>query len=188
MVLAVLAVLALLARIVLVGESGENHVHRGELPFNFLHDDVLTRVAPQSDDLVRLVRRQDGAVTQSFAVKPFSLPPNQGDFGGLLPVLADERLRALAQRLGPSFQLVQEGKTRVNELPGYTLVYRWKEGGRSVFGRTVLLPAEEPRATRGVALELTATAASAGGVAREIGLRGAVKKPFRSFRFGTERP
>lgn len=186
-VLAILVV-ALIARVALVGESGTQYVQRGDLPFNFLYEAPLKSVATQSAEIVRFERRRGDLFLQSFTVAPLSLPAGDGEAGGLLPVLADERIRELERRHGPTFELVAEGKSRVIEAAGYQYVYRFKRDGRTFFGRSVLLPTEEPGTQRGVVLELLATPASGVGRAADVGLRGSIKKPFRSFRFGTERP
>lgn len=183
-----LLVVALIARIVLVGEGGTNYVQRGDLAFNFLYEKPLESVAPQSSEIVRFERRRGDLFLQSFVVAPLSVPANDGEVGGLLPVLADERIRELGRRHGPTFEVVQEGKSRVIEAAGYQYLYRFKRDGRTFFGRTVLLPTEEEGTQRGVVLELLATPISGVGRAADVGLRGSIKKPFRSFRFGTERP
>lgn len=176
-------------------DDTEHFVQREGLQFNFVHDPVLRGEAHGSDEEVRLVRRRGDLFLQSFAVQALEFPRYDGDVGGQLPVLADRVRARLASEYGPSFRLVQEGKTRVNILPGYTLVYRWKADGRTFYGRTVLLPdvegasnAPESAGVPGVALELVATPASGVGRAVDVGLRGAIKLPYRSFRFGTERP
>jgi hypothetical protein len=187
-VLIALAVVALLGRVVLVGEDGTTYVKDGELAFNFLYAAPLKPVATQSSELARFESRRGELFLQSFAVEPLSLPTHDGDLGGLLPALADERIREQARRYGETFQLVQEGKTRVVLLPGYQWVYRFKRDGRTFYGRSVLLPTEEEKTQRGVVLQMLATPASGVGRATDVGVRGPIKKPFRSFRFGTERP
>ena len=183
-----LFVVAVVARVALVGETGSHYVKRGALAFNFLYDAPMRPVAVKGSEIVRLESRRGDLFLQSFAVEPVAIPPNDGEFGGLLPVLAETRIRAQAARYGESFGVVREGKTRVNKLAGYTYVFRFKREGRTFYGRTVLLPTDDPRTRRGVALELLATPASGVGRALDVGLRGGGKKPFRSFRFGTERP
>lgn len=186
-VLLALAVIALVGRIALVGGDGTQYIQRGGLEFNFLYEAPLAKVAPQSSEIVRFERRREDLFLQSFVVAPLDLPANDGEVGGLLPVLADERIRELGRRY-EGFQLVAEGKSRVIEAPGYQYLYRFKREGRTFFGRTVLLPTEETGTQRGVVLELLATPASGVGRAADVGLRGSIKRPFRSFRFGSERP
>jgi hypothetical protein len=80
--------------------------------------------------------------------------------------------------------------------------FRARLGERRLFGRLVLLPEpaagedladpsgelENARSRRGVRLLMLATPASGAVRPRDVGARGNLKTPFRSFRFGTEGP
>jgi hypothetical protein len=182
-------VLALIALLVLrPGDDVTEYVQRSGLTFNFRYPDPLVRAAPQGDELVRLQSvRSAGLFVQSFAVEPLQLPAFQGEVGGLLPIVADGEMKALARRFR-EFELVQEGKTRLNEVPGYAITFRARLGARRLFGREVLLPEPVPGGRRGVRLLLLATPSAGTNRAEEVGVRGVIKRPFRTFRFGTEAP
>jgi hypothetical protein len=170
------------------GDRGTEYVHRGAPAFNFAYPADLEPVRPQGTDIVRLERRrEDGLFLDSFAVSPLSLPAYGGDAGGFLPAYADREIAALRRR-HPEFELVQEGKTRVIETSGYAIVWQARQGERRLYGRTVLLPEPVPGARRGARLEILATPAAGAGNAGEAGSRGATKRPYRTFRFGTEGP
>jgi hypothetical protein len=167
---------------------GVEYVHRGAPVFNFAYSDDLELVKPQGSELVRVERRrEDGLFLDSFAVSPLSLPAYRGDPGGFLPAYADRELAVLRRRY-PEFELVKEGKTRVIEASGYGLVWQARQGERRLYGRTVLLPEPGPGSRRGARLQLLATPAAGVSSAGETGSRGAAKRPYRTFRFGTEVP
>jgi hypothetical protein len=190
--LAVACAVLLLAIVALIalrpGEAVTEYVQRSGLTFNFRYPDPLVRAAPQGNEIVRVQQvRSDRLFVQSLAVEPLELPAYQGAVGGLLPIVADGETKALAARFR-EFELVQEGKTRLNEVPGYAIAFRARLGARRLLGRLVLLPEPVPAARRGVRLLLLATPSAGVNRAEEVGVRGVIKRPFRTFRFGTEAP
>ena len=190
--LALVAAVALvaLAYVALVrpAEAVNEYVQRDGLTFNFRYPDGLERVPPRGEEIVHLERRRaDGLFVQSFAVEPLALPPYRGDPGGLLPVAADAEKAALQERFR-DFELVQEGKTSLNQVSGYGIVFRARLGERRLFGREILLPEAKPGTRRGVRLMLLATPAAGVSRAEDTGVRGVIKRPFRTFRYGTEAP
>lgn len=156
-------------------------------PFNFRYTAGLERVAPEGDELVRLEARRGDLFIQSFAVSPLRLPAYRGETSGSLPVFAAGEIEALRSRFA-EFELVQDAKTRVNEVPGHVILFRARLGKRRLYGRQVLLPEPLPGTRDGVRLLLLAT--PAGGVSRasEVGVRGVVKRPYRTFRFEAKAP
>ena len=192
--------LALAALLVLAGvllglrstTDGVDVVRTSPLPFNFHHSDRLAQVDPRPGEIVRLEREVNGKFNQSFAVLPLSLPAYSGDVGGVLPTVADGEIDRLRQAYA-EFELVEEGKARINDVAGYQIVFRGRiEGDRRLYGRLVLLPEQidgEPAAPRrGVRLLVESTPSAGVGRAEDAGVRGLNKRPFRSFRFGTEKP
>lgn len=170
------------------GEEGTTVVQRtGPVQFNFRYPSPLTRVAPQGDQMLRLEARRSGLFLQSFAVAPLRLPAYRGEVGGALPVFATREIAGLRGRFA-QFELVQDGKTRVNEVPGYAVLFRARLGKRRLFGRDILLPEPLPGARDGVRLLLLATPAAGVSSAADVGVRGVIKRPYRTFRFGTEPP
>lgn len=187
-VVAVLATLALAVKVLRPEDDGTDVVSRAEpVPFNFRYTAGLERVEPQGDERLRLVARRGPLFIQSFAVSPLRLPAYRGDVGGTLPVFAAAEVEALRRRFA-EFELVQDGKTRVNEVPGHVILFRARLGKRRLYGREVLLPEPAPGARDGVRLLLLATPAGGVSSASDVGIRGVVKRPFRTFRFGTEKP
>lgn len=157
-------------------------VGRGAVPFNFIHDDRLRVVGPG-----HVEQRRGRTFVQSMRVTELRLPAYRGDVGGTLPILADR----LAQRLGkqvPGFRVVSEGRARINENPGYGIAWEGERDGRRLFGRDYLLVPDEPAPRAGVRLALRSTYAGGVSEATAVGSDGLLKRPLRSFRFGTERP
>jgi hypothetical protein len=198
-----LLVLFVLWRLLAGGDAGETHyVHRGALEFNFRYPDAMHRVKPAGQELVRVQRTRDGLFLDSYAVEPLALPPFRGNVSGLLPAYADREIAALRKRFPSQFELVREGKARVNQVPGYDVQFQSRLGKRRLFGRLVLLPQPAPgedltnptgelnndRSRSGVRILMLSTPAAGTVRTRDVGARGLLKTPFRSFRFGTEGP
>lgn len=185
LVVGVAAGIALGAR----GGSGEREVvQREPVAFNLRYPAGLHRVAPRAGEQVRLEQRRGDLFLASFTVRRLGLPPYAGPVGGALPVLADRYLRDAARR-HPDLELVEEGRARINDVPGYGFVFRARLGSRRLYGRTVLLPLpDQPRTRDGVVLEVLGTPAGGVGRAEQAGSSGPAKTAFRSFRFGTEPP
>jgi hypothetical protein len=153
--------------------------------FNLTYGEEFERVQGGAAlDLERV--REDGLFVSSFAVRELTLPPYEGTAGGILPLLATFHVRELRERL-EGFELVEEGRTRVNFVPGYEVVFQYDLGERTVYARDVFLVPEVPGQRAGAQLELRATPTSGTPNAESIGDVGAIRLPFRSFRLGTER-
>lgn len=160
---------------------------REPVTFNFVHGPQWTS-APRAGTLVSL--RHDspkGLFLDAYAIRELRLPPYRGAVSGTLPVYADGYLRTLARRYR-AFELVGEGRARINNAIGWAITYRARTGTRRLYGRHYLLVEEEPEGARhGVILEIESTPAAGTPNADEIGNHGALKKPLRSFRFGEDR-
>jgi hypothetical protein len=185
-VLGVLVALAAGVAIALLGggsnADGRVITHRGPVTFNLRIPPGMSRLEPAAGEWVHLERKgQD-----SLVVSPLNLPAYKGDVGGTLPVVAARELDALKRRF-PALEPVEEGKARINKAAGYSLSFRVSRSPRQ-YGRLVLLPQPVPGARDGVKLLLLATPEGGAGKATDVGTRGQLKTPYRSFRFGTEAP
>lgn len=175
-----------------LGSSGDGTsvVQRtGPVQFHLRYTEGLVRIAPRGDELLRLEARRGDLFVQSFAVSPLRLPHYRGEVSGSLPLFAVGEIDALRVRFS-QFELVQDGKARVNEAPGYSVLFRARLGRRRLYGRSIMLPEPVPGSRDGVRLLLLATPAGGVSKAAEVGVRGVVKRPYRTFRFGlgTQRP
>ncbi len=186
---AVLAVALLVAAamIALSTRADENAVViRTPVTFNFIYGPQWERIE-QPGALAALRHERNGLFLDSYTVRELTLPPYRGAAGGMLPVYAEGYRRALARRYR-GFELVGEGRARVNNAIGYALTFRARRGERRLYERHYLLVAEEPDGRRhGVVLEVESTAAAGTPNVAEIGNHGALKTPLRSFRFGEDR-
>ena len=161
-------------------------VHRGDPVFNLVYDDgALREASPQGDELVRLEGSR-GRVSVAVDVRPLSLPPYRGDVAkGLLPIQAERYMEGLRDR-DPTFLIREEGRSTVNESPGYQFAYRTGEPGARVYWREIFVVPDEAAPRRGVIIRFENRRP------RRIGAPGfalvdAAKSAYRSFTFGTDR-
>lgn len=157
----------------------------GSLPFGFSYRS-LYRVQPDPGGYVKIVRRRaDGSLEDSYAVEPLSLPPYGGSLSGELPLYAEGYIQTL-QRRYRHFVLRGEGKTRVNTVPAYDVLYTAEVQGQTMWGRDVLLLPETPGARRGVDIVMLTTPTSSAQVTSplEVASAGVLLRPLKTFSFG----
>jgi hypothetical protein len=182
-----LLVLGLLAWSLAPNTKGVHVVHTSDPVFNLRYAEAFRRLAPQRGELLHIRRTARGRVLDSFSIRRLELPPYRGDVGGLLPVYAEQVLAEL-RRAYPGMRLVEEGKARVNLVAGYSILFRVGKGRNRMFGREVLLPEPVPGTRSGVRMALRTWKGSGVPEPRALGAQGALKTPYRSFRYGTEAP
>jgi hypothetical protein len=153
--------------------------HGGPAPFHFSYRG-LYRTTPEAGQYVRIDRRGDGRLEDSFAVSPLHLPPYSGGLSGELPVYASGYIDRLRAKFN-GFVLRGEGKTRVNTVPAYNIFYTARIEGREMYGRDVLLLPEHQGVRDGVALEML-TLPSAGVTSPlEVATAGVLERPVETF-------
>lgn len=162
-------------------------VVRQPITFNLVYGPQWTPVE-RAGALVALRHESpQGLFLDSYTIRSLTLPPYRGAVSGMLPVYADGYLRMLSRRYA-DFELVGEGRARINNAVGYALTFRAMSGGRRLYARHYLLVEEQPEGQRrGVVLEIASTPSAGTPNADEIGNHGALKTPLRSFRFGEDR-
>jgi hypothetical protein len=183
----IVAAIALLALIIVAALTLENakFSRGGTVPFSFSYRG-LYRVPPDPGGYVKVQRRRpDGRVEDSFAVGPLRLPRYDGPLSGELPLYAAAYIRAISRRY-PHFVLRAEGKTKVNTVPGYAVLYRTVLAGQQMYGRDVLLLPQRPGAREGVDIViLTAKAANRQLKSPlEVATTGILLRPLTTFTFG----
>jgi hypothetical protein len=149
--------------------------------------DDLRRVAPRGREYVRLEGR-GRFTTVSVSVAPLPRPPAR-----TAPTLVDlpiesERIMDDLRRRRDGFVLLDEGRARVNDAPGYQLRHRSGPESAPRFGHDVLLVPEPPADGAGVLVSLDQR-----NERRRLGpgdrrIAYAAKRAFRSVRFGIKRP
>ncbi len=159
--------------------------HGGRVPFGFSYRS-LYRTTPQPGGYVRL-ERHDGAgrLEDSFEVGPLTLPPYAGASSGELPVYAVGYIKALQAR-DERFVLRDEGKTRVNTVPAYQVIYTARVQGRTMWGRNVLLLPERPGAREGVTIVMLTSPTADAQVTTplEVASAGVLLRPLKTLTLG----
>jgi len=157
----------------------------GKVPFSFAYRG-LYKTAPDPGGYVKIRSPAgNGPLAYSYAVEPLELPPYSGEASGELPIYAIGYIRALAAR-AEHFVLRGEGKTRVNKVPAYQVLYTELSEGRTFYGRNVLLLPETPGARLGVEIVML-NASTAGTKIRlpsEVAEKGVLLRPLKTFAFG----
>jgi hypothetical protein len=156
------------------------------LAFNLLYPHVVHRVPPRSGEVLRLESVR--GAPQSMAVRVRHLPAYRGDASALFAVMSSRLTDEMrTQYLG--FIARGDGRISINKQPGYQVVFQARINGRTTYGKRVLLVASSFPSPR-EALDITVLAARSPSVpnADTVGTNGAMKTPFRSLRFGTDRP
>jgi hypothetical protein len=165
----------------------EQIVYRAGPTFNIQYSsDLLHRVAPQGDELVRLEAHR-GKLAASITVTRLHLPPYDANVtSGLLPVYEDryeQQLRASS----PGFVKRDEGSARVNDAQGYQVGFRTGAPGRFTWGRDLLLVPGDEDVRDGVVLHLRQTKEGGPLTKRDDRVLGRVRRALKSFDFGTDR-
>ncbi len=135
---------------------------------------------------MRLERHDSqGRLLDSFAVRPLSLPSYTGSLTGELPLYAAGYIREL-RSYDDDFVLRGEGKTRVNLVPAYNVLYTARVDGRTMFGRDVLLLAETPGEREGVNIVMLTSPTADAKVTSplEVASDGVLLKPLKTFSLG----
>lgn len=159
--------------------------HGGKVPFSFSYRG-LYRVAPDPGGYVKLERHaSNGRLEDSFAVAPLVLPPYSGALTGELPLYAAGYIRSLRRRY-ERFVLRGEGKTRVNAVPAYNVLYTAVVQGHTMYGRDVLLLPQRPGAREGVEIVMLTSPTANSQVASplEVASEGVLLKPLKTFTLG----
>jgi hypothetical protein len=192
----VLAALAALIVVVLayaaVRGRQDNRPHavvREPIAYNLIYPAPLVKVRPHAGETLRLETPPRTAAPQSFAVKPFRLPPYHGDSTGILTLMSAGMITRMS-RAYPGFVWRGDGRVNYNRQPGYEILFQAKIGGRTTYGRrTLLVPGDQALPNEGVDITMLAARSTAIPRVDAIGsATGALKTAIRSFRFGTERP
>lgn len=160
---------------------------RKPVAFNFIYGPQWEPVE-RPGALVALRHESAGGLfLDAYAIRDLRLAPYRGAASGMLPIYASTYVRTLARRY-PGYELIGEGRARINNAIGYAVTFRALIGKRRLYGRHYLLVEEEPEGLRrGVVLEIESTPAAGTPNADEVGNHGALKTPLRSFRFGEDR-
>ena len=166
------------------GQTGT--VVRGTVPFNLIYTDAVHKVAPRNGEILRL--QTTAGPPQSFAVRPLRLAPYKGDVSAALTLLSARLIRQMGAQY-PGFLWRGDGRVNINKQPGYQIVFQTTLGGRTTYGKRVLLVAgPDPPPRTGLDITMLSARSPAIPRADAVAANGPLKTPFRSLRFGTQRP
>jgi len=182
LVMAAAAGLLVLALALALALENAHYSRGGEVPFSFSYRG-LYRAQPDAGGYVKVERLgPDRRLEDSFAVAPLRLQPYSGGLTGELPVFASGRIAALAARY-PSFVLRAEGKTRVNTVPAYQVIFTATVDGQTMFGRDVFLLAQRPHVRKGVEITMLTTPTANRQVSSplEVASEGVLLRPLKTF-------
>jgi hypothetical protein len=180
----VVGLLALLLATFLTLENA-HYSHGGSVPFGFSYRG-LYRVDPAPGQFVRIERhRADGRLEDSFAVEALTLPPYSGWQTGELALYGAGYVEQLRDR-DRGFVLRAEGKTRVNAVPAYQVIYTTTVEGHEMYGRNVLLLPQRAGARRGVKIVMLTSPTANTQVTSplEVASEGVLLRPVKTFTLG----
>jgi hypothetical protein len=191
--LAAAAALILIAVAAFVLKGSEDNraqaVVREPIAYNLVYPPSLQKVRPQGNETLRLETASGTEAPQSFAVKPFTLPPYHGDSTGILTLMSANMITRMSKQY-PGFIWRGDGRVNYNRQPGYEILFQTKLNGKTTYGRrTLLVPGGDTPPREG--LDITMLAARSEAIPRVDAVgsaSGALKTAIRSLRFGTERP
>jgi hypothetical protein len=172
------------------GDGRRSIVVERPVAFNLLAPASLQRVAPQPGESLRLRTGTGAADPQSLAIRPLRLKPYRGDVSAALALLSVRLIEEMRGRI-PGFVWRGDGRARINDAPGYQIVYQARIAGRTTYGRRVLLfpdAGDGPPALAGLDVDARAARSQAVPSVEAVGRNGALKLPLTSLRFGRERP
>jgi hypothetical protein len=159
---------------------------RGPVSFNLIYTDALRKVAPRAGETLRL--QTTAGPPQSFAVRPLRLAPYKGDVSAELTLLSARLIREMGAQY-PGFLWRGDGRVNINQQPGYQIVFQARIGGHTTYGKRVLLvSAPDPPPTTGLDITMLSQRSPAIPRADAVAANGPLKTPYRSVRFGTQRP
>jgi hypothetical protein len=166
------------------GQAGV--VVRGPVTFNLIYTDALHKVAPRDGESLRL--QTATGPPQSFAVRPLRLAPYKGDVSADLTLLSAGLIRQMAAQY-PGFLWRGDGRVNINKQPGYQIVFQARVGGHTTYGKRVLLVSgPDPPPSTGLDITMLSERSAAIPRADAVAANGPLKTPFRSVRFGAQRP
>jgi hypothetical protein len=161
------------------------YAHGGPVSFSFSYRGLYRVPAEPGGYFKAQKRGAAGVLDYSFAVAPLRLAPYAGEPSGELPLYAHGYIEALRRRYA-GLVLRGEGKTKVNTLPAYDVLYEAPVEGRVMYGRDILIVPERTGARDGVALAMLTRP----GVSRqiegpiEVASTGVLLRELRSFSIG----
>jgi hypothetical protein len=161
-------------------------VVRKPITFNLLYTDAVHRVAPRAGEVLRLQTRS--GPPQSLAVRTLRLPGYRGDVSATFALMSVRMIDEMQAKYA-GFVYRGDGRVSLSKQPGYQIIFQARIGGRTTYGRRVLLVgAAEPPPRQALDMTLLAARSPAVPNVDAVAATGPLKVPYRSVWFGAGRP
>lgn len=149
-------IVALVAAIVAYALRGRYPAfsQRAPVAFHLTYPPSLTRQPTPHGALLLLEMHSGTQLVDSLEIDPLRLPAYHGEISGLLPVIAANYERKLAEQVGPTFTPWSLGRTRVINTPAFTFTYERRIDGTLYFGRVTFITKNLSGDRRGLMLSL----------------------------------
>ncbi len=162
-----------------------SYSHGGRVPFSFSYRG-LSRVAPEPGGYIRIEKRSPhGRLLYSFAIDPLTVPAYTGEAAAAMPIFASAYVRELRARY-PGLVYRGEGRTTVNSVLAYDVLYERTVEGRRMYGRDVLLLPHRAGAREGIDIVMLTARGANKQIAGpyEVASTGVLLHPLRSVSLG----
>ena len=154
------------------------------VPFQLHYDsDLLQQRLAVGRESLRLESPAGVGAKRSFVVQPALLPAYKGSIQGVLPLWAEQMTRQMSAG-DPSYATVAEAPVLLERQPGYEILYRFSRGGRSFYGRRVILFPVDPGARAGVDVTMTAVRGDGALTAPALAQQPPLREAFQSLVVG----
>ena len=180
----VIVALALIYVLLLAGSSIRQVAVAAPVPFKLEYDsDLLQQRLTVGRESLRLESPAGVTAKRSFVVQPLLLPAYKGSIQGVLPLRAETMTRQMSA-VDPSYATILEQPVLLEEQPGYEILYRFSRGGRSFYGRRVMLFPADPGVRAGVDVTMTAVRGAGALTAPALAQQPPLREPFQSLVVG----
>ncbi|HEX7301067.1 MAG TPA: hypothetical protein VF257_18870 [Solirubrobacteraceae bacterium] len=158
---------------------------REPVTFNLQYTRVVHRAPPRPGEVLRLQTRS--GPPQSVSVRPLHLGTYRGDVSATMTLMAARLIDEMAATY-PGFVHRGDGRVSLSKQPGYQILFQARIGGRTTYGKRVLLVgAADPPPREGLDLTFLAERSPAVPNVDAVATNGALEIPYRTLRFGTDR-
>ena len=183
LIVAVVATVPILLAVRRANVGGTPVVHRGTPTFALAYEpDWLRRAAPQDGEAIRFEARRNG-MRMTVTARPWDV--RLPSFAAL-PIEGSRHIERLRQQLA-GFRLLDEGKARIDESLGYQVGFVFREGGRRVVARDLMLFPSDTATSGGVLLTFRQAKRGRGPLTEpQKDVIKQTRKALRSFAFGTK--
>ncbi len=181
---AVIAALFVIYTLLGGGSATRNVEVAVPVAFRLSYDgDLLIPRLPLGRESLRLETPAGVSAKRTFAVQPLTLPAYEGAIEGVLALQAERLMREISDA-DPSLITIAEGPILLEEQPGYEIYYQVSQGGRTIYGRRVLIFPPQAGARAGLDLTMTGQRDAQTQTAAVLAQQPPLREPFESLVVG----